>query len=295
MRGIILAGGTGSRLHPLTFTTNKQLLPVYNKPMIYYPLSVLMLANIREILIISSPYHLQQFKDILGDGSKWGLSFTYVEQANPNGLAEAFILGEDFIKDDKVCLILGDNLFYGSTLRDRLQNAASLASGAKVFAYKVSDPTSYAVVDFIRDAGVFKAIGIEEKPQSPKSAYAIPGLYFYDNKVIEIAKSLKPSKRGELEITEINASYLAGGELVVEEIGRGVAWLDVGSHDTLLKASNFVQVIEERQGTMVSCPEEIALRQGFISINQLRDQIHSMGHSHYRHYLENLLDEFEQK
>ena len=290
MKGIILAGGKGTRLYPLTASINKQLLPVYNKPMIYYPLSILMLAGIRDILIISTPNDLISFQKFLGDGKIWGINFQYAEQPEPRGLADAFIIGEDFIAGDQVGLILGDNLFYGSTLPERLRNASALTKGGKVFAYKVRDPRGYAVVDFWRDeGGRLFAKGIEEKPTIPKSSFAIPGLYFYDNHVIDIAKSLEPSRRGELEITDVNKIYLERGELIVDELGRGVAWLDVGTHETLLQASHFVQVIEERQGMMISCPEEIAYRLGHITLDELDQLTQTMGDNFYKQYLNGLL------
>ncbi len=291
MKGIILAGGKGTRLYPLTANINKQMLPVFNKPMIYYPLSILMLAGIRDILIISTPNDLVGFQEFLGNGKIWGINFQYAEQSEPRGLAEAFIIGEDFIGDDQVGLILGDNLFYGSTLPERLRNASALTKGGKVFAYKVKDPRGYAVVDFWRDEeGKLFAKGIEEKPKIPKSSFAIPGLYFYDNNVIDIAKSLEPSSRGELEITDVNKIYLKRRELIVEELGRGVAWLDVGTHETLLQASHFVQVIEERQGMMISCPEEIAYRLGYITLNELDKLTQDMGDNFYKQYLNGLVE-----
>jgi len=267
------------------------MLPVFNKPMIYYPLSILMLAGIRDILIISTPNDLVGFQEFLGNGKIWGINFQYAEQSEPRGLAEAFIIGEDFIGDDQVGLILGDNLFYGSTLPERLRNASALTKGGKVFAYKVKDPRGYAVVDFWRDEeGKLFAKGIEEKPKIPKSSFAIPGLYFYDNNVIDIAKSLEPSSRGELEITDVNKIYLKRRELIVEELGRGVAWLDVGTHETLLQASHFVQVIEERQGMMISCPEEIAYRLGYITLNELDKLTQDMGDNFYKQYLNGLVE-----
>ena len=267
MKGIILAGGHGTRLYPLTLGLSKQMLPVYDKPMIYYPLSMLMLAGIREILVISTPDALPVFKAMLGDGSQWGLRFAYTAQAEPRGLAEAFLVNPEFIGQEPVCLILGDNIFYGQGLRGKLQKAAQLEQGALIFAYPVRDPERYGVVEFDVTG---KALSIEEKPQKPRSHYAVPGLYFYDNEVVEIAGKLKPSPRGELEITDVNQVYLERGALRVDVMGRGIAWLDAGTHESLLQAANFVQAVEERQGMMISCPEEIAYRRGFIDKKQLR-------------------------
>jgi glucose-1-phosphate thymidylyltransferase len=265
-KGIILAGGTGSRLFPLTLAVSKQMAPVYDKPMIYYPLSVLMLAGIQDVLVISSPRDLGGFQKLLGDGTSWGMKFSYVEQAKPEGLAQAFVLGADFIGTDHVSLILGDNIFYGSGFQKILHSAASNQTGATVFGYEVLDPERYGVVEFDANG---KAISLEEKPKHPKSNYAVPGLYFYDNTVVEIARNLKPSPRGEFEITDLNAEYLRRGQLRVEMLSRGFAWLDTGTHDSLLDAGNFVAAIEKRMGLKISCPEEIAFRRGFIGRNQL--------------------------
>ena len=285
MKGIILAGGSGTRLHPLTLAMSKQLMPVYDKPMIYYPLSTLMMAGIREILIISTPHDLPHFEKLLGDGSQLGCSFSYKVQEVPNGLAQAFVLGEEFIGDDKVALILGDNIFFGTDLADMLQENAD-PDGGVIFAYHVSDPERYGVVEF-DDA--MNAISIEEKPTEPKSKYAVPGLYFYDNSVVEIAKSLKPSARGEYEITDVNKAYLAKGHLKVGVMNRGTAWLDTGTFNSLMQAAQFVQVIEERQGLKVGCIEEEALRQGFISKDQLRTLAKGLTKSGYGDYLLNLV------
>jgi glucose-1-phosphate thymidylyltransferase len=290
LKGIILAGGRGSRLFPLTITTSKQLLPVYNKPMIYYPLSLLMLAGIREILIITLPEDAALFQKLLGDGAKWGMKFSYAEQAEPRGLADAFLVGGEFVGQDPVCLILGDNIFFGHGLSDQLESAAQLSEGALIFAYAVRDPERYGVVDFDQN-GV--ALSIEEKPLKPRSNYAVPGLYFYDGTVVERARTLKPSARGELEITDLNRSYLESGDLKVEVIGRGVAWLDAGTHESLLQASNFVQTIEERQGLMISSPEEIAFHRGYISDHELRELATELGQTSYRNYLLALLDHRE--
>ena len=285
MKGIILAGGSGTRLHPLTLAMSKQLMPVYDKPMIYYPLSTLMMAGIREILIISTPHDLPHFEKLLGDGSQLGCSFSYKVQEVPNGLAQAFVLGEEFIGDDKVALILGDNIFFGTDLADMLQENAD-PDGGVIFAYHVSDPERYGVVEF-DDA--MNAISIEEKPTEPKSKYAVPGLYFYDNSVVEIAKSLKPSARGEYEITDVNKAYLAKGHLKVGVMNRDTAWLDTGTFNSLMQAAQFVQVIEERQGLKVGCIEEEALRQGFISKDQLRTLAKGLTKSGYGDYLLNLV------
>jgi glucose-1-phosphate thymidylyltransferase len=288
MKGIILAGGKGTRLFPLTLSISKQMLPVYDKPMVYYPLSMLMLAGIREILVISTPDALPAFKTLLRDGSKWGLKFSYAEQAVPRGLADAFLVGREFIAGEPTCLILGDNIFYGQGLPGQLQAAAHLTQGAIVFAYPVRDPERYGVVEF-DERGL--AISIEEKPKQPRSHYAVPGLYFYDHRVVEIASALRPSARGELEITDLNNVYLREGQLRVEVIGRGVAWLDAGTHESLLQAANFVQAVEERQGMMISCPEEIAYRLGYIDKNQLQHLAHELRGNEYGAYLLRLLKE----
>jgi len=283
MKGIILAGGHGTRLYPLTIGISKQMLPVYDKPMIYYPLTILMLAGIREILIISSPEMLPIFRTMLRDGSQWGLHFSYVEQEEPRGIAEAFILGKDFIDNHPVALILGDNIFYGHGLPNQLRAAAQLQQGALVFAYAVKDPERYGVVEF--DPATGKALRIEEKPKQPRSPYAVPGIYFYDQQVVAIAENLQPSGRGELEITDINMTYLQAGELQVDVMGRGVAWLDAGTHESLLQASTFVQAIQERQGMMISCPEEIAFRLGYLSRAELIAQATPMKNNTYGSYL----------
>lgn len=285
MKGIILAGGKGSRLYPLTLGVSKQLLPVYDKPMIYYPLSMLMLAGIREVLIISTPDDIGQYQRLLRDGTQWGLSFTYAVQDSPRGLADAFIVGEQFIGDDSVALILGDNIFYGHGLPNLLRKAAALEKGAVIFAYPVNDPERYGVVEF-DEAG--NAVSLEEKPRHPRSNYAIPGIYFYDNQVVAFAKNLEPSERGEIEITDLNRIYMANGELRVEELGRGIAWLDAGMHQALLQASNFVQAVEDRQGMMISCPEEIAYRMGLIDVDQLRALAKTFNGNSYGKYLQDL-------
>jgi glucose-1-phosphate thymidylyltransferase len=282
MKGIILAGGSGTRLFPLTIGVSKQLLPVYDKPMVYYPLSMLMLAGIREILIISTPEALPNFEQLLGDGKLWGMDFTYAEQADPRGLADAFIVGRDFVGDDPVALILGDNIFFGHGLPAQLRTAARLEDGALIFAYPVRDPQRYGVVEFDETG---KALSIEEKPLKPRSNYAVPGLYFYDNDVLDIAANLEPSPRGEIEITDVNLSYLEREKLQVDVFGRGVAWLDAGTHKSLLQAANFVQAVEERQGMMISCPEEIAYRMGFIDQNQVRELALQLNNNQYGEYL----------
>lgn len=286
MKGIILAGGKGTRLHPLTKASSKQLLPVYNKPMIYYPLSMLMLAGIREILIISTPDDLPLFRRLLLDGGQWGLKFSYAEQVEPRGLADAFLVGEEFIAGQPSALILGDNIFYGAGLPTMLSKAASLTEGAVIFAYKVRDPGRYGIIEF-DSAG--SAISIEEKPKAPKSNYAIPGVYFYDNKVVDYARELKPSARGEIEISDLNQTYLRTGKMRVEIMGRGIAWLDAGTHESLLQAAGFVQTVEERQGLMISCPEEIAYKMGYIDAVQLRIQAETMASNGYGSYLLELL------
>jgi len=286
IKGIILAGGSGTRLYPSTISVSKQLLPVYDKPMIYYPVSTLMLAQIREILIITTPRDQAAFQSLLGDGQQWGLSFHYAAQPNPEGLAQAFLIGADFIGRDPVCLTLGDNIYYGQGLSALLQRAADRTHGATVFGYYVRDPERYGVVSF-DDRG--KVLDIEEKPQQPKSRYAVTGLYFYDNAVIDITRDIRPSARGELEITDVNKVYLARGELAVELLGRGFAWLDMGTHESLLAAANFIQAVEQRQGQKISCPEEIAFRMGYIDAAQLERLAKPLIKSGYGQYLLDLL------
>ncbi|MBI3161866.1 MAG: glucose-1-phosphate thymidylyltransferase RfbA [Chloroflexi bacterium] len=282
MKGIILAGGRGTRLHPLTFSMSKQLLPVYDKPMVYYPLSMLMLADIREILVISTPEDLPLFRNLLGDGSQWGLRFSYAEQDQPRGLADAFRVGAEFVGKESSCLILGDNIFFGHGLPEILRRASTMTKGACVFAYAVRDPERYGVVEF---DGAGKVISLEEKPAKPKSHYAVPGIYFYDSSVVELAANLQPSKRGELEITDLNRLYLERGDLRVEAMGRGTAWLDAGTHESLLQAANFIQAVQERQGMMISCPEEIAFRMGFIDKEKLLELAGKLKNNSYGQYL----------
>ena len=286
MKGIILAGGSGTRLHPLTISVSKQLMPIYDKPMIYYPLTTLLLAGIKEILIISTPDDQNLFKKLLGDGSHLGVKFKYQAQPKPEGIAQAFIIGAEFIENDTCCLILGDNIYHGTSLDQLLKNASQIKSGAELFAYNVANPNAYGVVEFDEN---YQAISIEEKPKTPKSNWAITGLYFYDNNVVDIAKKLKPSQRGELEISDINREYLQSGELKINTLGRGFAWLDTGTHDSLLDAANFVRVIEKRQGYKIGCPEEMAWRNGFIDDEQLKHIIKKNRNLEYGNYLETCL------
>lgn len=287
-RGIVLAGGAGTRLHPLTLSISKQLLPVYNKPMIYYPISTLMLAGIAEILVITTPEHRWQFEQLLGDGSRWGMRFEYVVQPKPDGLAQAFILGREFLAGGPGALVLGDNLFHGHGLTELVRRAVTRKRGATIFAYQVENPQDYGVVDFDREG---RAIHLEEKPKLPRSNWAVSGLYFYDERVCDIAAAVKPSGRGELEITSVNEAYLAYGDLHVERLGRGFAWLDTGSHDALIEAGNFVQVLERRQGTRVCCPEEIAFRNGWIDRQQLQTLARPLLKTSYGHYLDQIARE----
>ncbi len=287
LKGIILAGGSGSRLHPLTLAVSKQLVPIYNKPMVYYPLSTLMLAGIRQVLVITTPHEQDGFKRLLGDGSDIGLQIQYAEQARPDGLAQAFIIGREFVGADRVTLALGDNIFYGAHFTDYLRAAAARETGATVFGYQVRDPERYGVVEFGADG---RAVSLEEKPPNPKSSYAVTGLYFYDNAVLDIAAGLKPSPRGELEITDVNRAYLERGELLVERLPRGIAWLDTGTHDSLMQAANYIHAVEERQGLMVACLEEIAYRMGYITRDDLARLARGMESSAYGQYIVGLLE-----
>lgn len=286
MKGIILAGGSGTRLYPATLAVNKQLLPIYDKPMIYFPLSTLMLARIRDILVISSPDYLETYRKLLGDGSAWGLSISYKVQERPEGLAQAFVIGADFVGDEQVCLVLGDNIFYGAGLGEKLTTASQRKTGATVFGYHVEDPERYGVVTFETTG---RAVDIVEKPKNPKSSWAVTGLYFYDNRVLEIARNIKPSPRGELEITDVNRAYLDLGELVVERLGRGYAWLDTGTHDSMIEASEFVRTVQKRQGVQIACLEEIAFLNGFIDAEQMRVRARLFSKSDYGRYIERLI------
>jgi len=288
MKGIVLAGGSGTRLHPVTEAISKQLLPVYDKPMIYYPLSALLLAGIREILIISTPHDTPRFEQLLGNGERWGISLHYAVQPSPDGLAQAFLIGRDFLAGEGCCLVLGDNIFFGHELADLLRGAATRQQGATVFAYPVNDPHRYGVVEFDQNR---KAISLEEKPEKPRSRYAVTGIYFYDNQIVRVAEGIKPSPRGELEITDVNRWYLERGQLTTEVLGRGMAWLDTGTHDSLMEASTFIQTIEKRQGLKVACLEEIAYRLGYISAQQVKAQAAKVAKSSYGEYLYRVLDE----